>query len=252
MKHYKTGDIVYWVRMNSNYKRYIDWGIVTEEFTDGVWVDKYCIKDHHTVDGVCITDMHFPTEWKQLPKNWSYDTQMYVSGSTFTEDEIEELKYLNTKDKDKIKVLIVKGLLIPASESMAYDYGHVEAEIEHGRYRLNYKHQQWSHKSTGGVFHWDELYESYDDAQAEIDRIKAENDRIAAMSDEEYQVWDLDDRLEKWRTPDMSDEYIQKIKDWLMASPEFYDFDFRGTTEGFQYKKSKNKKWLTVGITMEG
>ena len=50
----------------------------------------------------------------------------------------------------------------------------------------------------------------------------------------------------------MSDEYIQKIKDWLMASPDFYDFDFRGTTEGFQYKESKNKKWLTVGITMEG
>ena len=49
----------------------------------------------------------------------------------------------------------------------------------------------------------------------------------------------------------MSDEFIAEIREWLLKLDDFQDYEFRGTSGGFQYKKANNKKWLTVGISTD-
>ena len=98
---------------------------------------------------------------------------------------------------------------------------------------------------------WYELYDTYDEAQAVVDAEIEECKRISNLSDYDYAVWDMDDRLEKWRTPNMTDEFINEIREWLLKLDDFENLEFRGECGGFQYKKANNKKWLTVGISTD-
>ena len=247
--HYHKGDIVYWIR-----QRKVMWGIVDDEFTDGVLVSRYVVKDWQTCNGVDVRDMDVPTAWRQLPKGWTYNTKLFEIGCSLSAEELE----LGNKfvcgyydaDKDKLRELIHAGLIVPAYETMHFDNGHVVAEVEKGRFRLLYEHRKWTHEIGQATYHWKELYATYEEADAVIKADIAECQRIANLSEYDYAVWDMNDRLEKWRTPNMTDEFIGKIRDWLLQLDNFEDYEFRGVAGGFQYKKYKNRKWLTVGVSL--
>lgn len=255
VKHFHKGDIVYWIRSAIDSKHEIMWGVVDDEFTDGVLVSRYVVKDYQTCDGVPVTEMQFPTSWKQLPKGWTYNTVLFERGVSLVGEELEVAnKFIRgeyNRDKEMLKGMITEGLLVPAYETMHFDNGHVETEIEQGRFRLVYQHNKWTHEIGQMTYRWQELYDTYDEAQAVVDAEIAECRRISNLSDYEYAVWDMDDRLSKWRTPNMSDEFITEIREWLLKLDDFEDYEFRGTSGGFQYKKANNKKWLTVGISTD-
>lgn len=251
MAHYNKGDIVYWI----SGKREIKWGVVEDEFTDGVLVTTYTVKDWQTCNGEKIQDIQFPTPWRQLPKGWTYKTKLFETGCSLARKEYDvATKFVRgdyDADKDILRGLIIEGLIVPAYETMHFDNGHVEAEVERGRYRLVYRHNQWTHEISQRTFRWNELYDSYFDAEKVLEANIAECQRIANLSEYDYAVWDMCDRLNKRRTPNMTDEFIEKIKDWLMKLDNFEQYEFRGVSGGFQYKKIGNKKWLTVGVSEE-
>lgn len=254
VKHFHKGDIVYWISSRIDCKHKIMWGVVDDEFTDGVLVSRYVVKDYQTCDGVPVTEMKFPTEWRQLPKGWTYNTRLFETGVLLKGEELDVCtKFIRKKydrDKDMLKGMIADGLLVPAYDTMHFDGGHVTAEVEKGRFRLLYKWREWTHEVGQMMRQWYELYDTYDEAQAVVDAEIEECKRISNLSDYDYAVWDMDDRLEKWRTPNMTDEFIGKIRDWLLQLDDFENCEFRGTSGGFQYKKQKNRKWLTVGVSV--
>ena len=251
MAHYNKGDIVYWI----SGKHEIKWGVVEDEFTDGVLVTTYTVKDYQTCNGERVQDMQFPTPWRQLPKGWTYKTKLFETGCSLARKEYDvATKFVRgdyDADKEMLRGLIIEGLIIPAYETMHFDNGHVEAEVEHGRYRLIYRHNKWTHEIAQRTFRWNELYDSYFDAEKVLANEIAECQRIANLSEYDYAVWDMYDRLNRWRTPNMTDEFIEKIKDWLMKLDHFEQYEFRGVSGGFQYRKIGNKKWLTVGVSEE-
>jgi hypothetical protein len=55
VKHFHKGDIVYWIRSAIDSKHKIMWGVVDDEFTDGVLVSRYVVKDYQMCDGVPVT-----------------------------------------------------------------------------------------------------------------------------------------------------------------------------------------------------
>jgi hypothetical protein len=252
-KHYHKGDIVYWIRVCHDCKRIVQWGIVDDEFTDGVLVTTYVIKDYQTCDGVKITDMEFPTPWKQLPNGWTYETRLFELGCDLAPEQLDlGNRFIRGEfdaDKEMIRGMITEGLLVPAYDTMHFDGGHIEAEIEKGRYRLVYRHNKWTHELSQRIRRWNELYDSYDEAQDVIEQELAEWRYVSSLSDYDYAVWNLEDRLWKWRTPNMTDEFIGEIKDWLLKLKPLEEYEFRGVCGGFQYKKIGNRKWLTVGIS---
>lgn len=254
-KHYHKGDIVYWIYSNINSKHKIMWGVVEDEFADGVLVSRYVVKDYQTCDGVPVTEMDFPTPWRQLPKGWTYNTRLFECGHSLTAEEFEKgNKFIRGEfdtDKDALRALIESGLLVPAYDTMHFDYGHVTAEVEKGRFRLRYEWQKWSHEIAQSVRHWRELYDTYEEAMKVVEDEIAECQYISNLSDYDYAVWNMNDRLEKWRTPNMTDEFIEEVRQWLLQLKDFEEYEFRGVCNGFQYKKWNNKKWLTVGISVE-
>ena len=259
MAHFKKGDIVYWICPlgigDTNPKTKIRWGVVEDEFTDGVLVTIYVVKDWQTCDGIPVTKIDFPTKWKQLPKNWTYNTKLFEVGCSLNPEEYNIAnKFIRGEyigDKDILKGMIQEGLLIPAYDTMHFDNGHIESEIEHGRYRLLYRHNSWTHELSQKTLRWNELYDTWIEAEKVVEKELSEWKRISNLSDYEYAVWDMEDRLAKWRTPNMTDEFVNEIKDWLMQLSPLEDYEFRGVAGGFQYKKIKNTKWLTVGISTE-
>ena len=252
---YRKGDIVYWIRVGSEGRREIRWGVVDDEFTDGVLVSRYVVKDYQTCDGVSVRDIEFPTKWKQLPKGWTWNTRLFESGCSLVGEELDLAnRFIRGEfdgNKDMLRGMIAEGILVPALDTMHFDNGHVEAEVEDGRFRLVYRHNKWSHEIGQATYRWNELYSTYQVAESVIEAEVAEWQRISNLSDYDYAVWDMDDRLRKWRTPNMTDEYIAKIREWLLQLKDFEDYEFRGVAGGFQYKKAKNQKWLTVGISTD-
>lgn len=255
-KHFCKGDIVYWIRPCGVGQRNIEWGIVEDEFTDGVLVTSYTFKDWQTCNGLPIKDIQFPTSWKQLPKDWTYKTPLFELGTFLSEEELDIGNHFvrgeYNRDKEKLKGMITEGLLVPYFNTTYFDGGHVEVEIEKGRYRLVYQYNKWSHEIGQRMFRWNELYETYLEAEKVIKQELDEWHYVSSLSDYDYAVWDLEDRLSKWRTPNMTDEFVNDIREWLMKLDHLEEYEFRGVSGGFQYKKISNKKWLTVGISKGG
>jgi len=99
---FKSGDMVYWHRQKGN-RHFVEYGIVDEQFSDVVCVDLLEFKERRLVNGIPINDFPNYTEFKKLPKDWSYKTKLYeITYITWTKEQLEILK---TKKYQILKIL---------------------------------------------------------------------------------------------------------------------------------------------------
>ena len=67
---FQPGDVVYWVgrHRHSPYEYYVDYGIVDEEFSDAVCVDRLHIRDNRYINDVPYKEFPSVTKWQKVPK----------------------------------------------------------------------------------------------------------------------------------------------------------------------------------------
>ena len=93
------------------------------------------------------------------------------------------------------------------------------------------------------------MHRSYQDAVNEMRTEEAELERQANLSDEAWSKEQIEKDLTKYRlTHGISEEEIEKCREYLFSIPNIEDVVTRVVTEGLQWKYDRRKKWMTVVV----
>ena len=150
LKNLKEGTIVYYVT-NRFRKYYADptaWSVEFGVFdglstcciskgnvmTEGIILPLECKDCRYvktlTSDWTPFYEFRSETEWHKLPKNWSYDTELF-----WVENRYPQGDYLNfdIRDRKKIKQLYDEGWCVGVDKN---DHRHIEVEFDHDYYKV--------------------------------------------------------------------------------------------------------------------
>lgn len=243
---FQSGDVVYWVERHRQppYEYYIDYGIVDEEFSDAVCVERLHIRDHRFIDNIPYNDFPQFTHWKKLPKGWTYNTQLFEMEWRSSKDW-SALGNLKINKPEDIKTAFEQGVLIYLKD---YDQTVPHAEIDKKLgWRIRKEHDDSIYVYPYVSLQKDNAFETYVEAKAVIDAQEAEWKRQSELTDEEWSVEQIDYDLQRWaKIYSKSPEEVQKVRVFLLGMDKVEDIETRVFGGDFQWKYWKNKKWRTV------
>lgn len=242
-KDYKVGEIVYWLKKYSTYMN-IEFGMVDETWHDGLVIDILTVKETRKIDGVPIDEMFFPTVWKKLPKDWTYNSELYklTEGS----DEFTEPIYIKDfiADKSKILELYEKGILVKAKTKKYFGTNFSE-EIDKGTWRIHCNYEGYNPVDVFMPYHL--VYHTYEEAKAALDDYNAECDRVKNLSDLDYSIEEMEKNLARWKSIYSIDERkVERVKEFLLDLKDFEEVETTIRDKHIAWKYFKNKRWAVI------
>jgi hypothetical protein len=242
MKRFTNGDIVYWCHSDGNGRYSVKWGMVDEQFSDAVLVDYLVPKERRLVDGVPIDDFKPEQRFKKLPKNWTYDTELF----TLTWDKTQEVN-VDIKNPQAVKEAYQSGLLVKDSTIF---HGTIEAEITKEGYRIRktYPRPLINHIDRLSILPH-KLYYSYEEAKQEVNANVQELYRQATLSEYDWSVEQIDKTLNHWQVVyDISNVVKTNYRNWLLEMKNVEDIETRIFNSNIQWKYWKNKQWNYIEL----
>ena len=243
---FQSGDVVYWVERHRQppYEYYIDYGIVDEEFSDAVCVERLHIRDHRFIDNIPYNDFPQFTRWKKLPKGWTYNTKLFEI-EWRSDKDWSALGNLKINKPEDIKTALKDGIIIYLKD---YDQTVPHSEIDRKLgWRIRKEHDNSTYIYPHVTLQKDNAFKTYAEAKAVIDAQEAEWKRQSELTNEEWSVEQIDHDLQRWaKIYSKSPEEVQKVRDFLLGMDKVEDIETRVFGEDFQWKYWKNKKWRTV------
>lgn len=227
------------------------YGIAIENYTDGVILQMIEPKDTRKINGVPIKDYPAASEWRKLPKNWTWNTNLLppVTGNinAFMDSElIADGKVPLGKSVDDpadILELYRAGLLVNVQEN---DHCCLQAEVDkrYG-YRIvkNYdlSEQSWSPFVT---VPWRDAHDTWAGAQAVVDAEEAELKRQSELTDLEWSVEQIERDISRWaRLYSKTDLEKERLREWMMALKNLEDVETRVANGSFEWKYFNHKRW---------
>ena len=242
---FQSGDVVYWVERHKvpNFDYYVDFGIVDEEFSDAVCVERLHIRDNRYIDGIPYKEFPQYTKWNKLPKRWTYNTQLFEM--EWRNNDWPLLTTLKIDNPDDIKTALEKGILVYLKD---YDQSvpHSEVDKKLG-WRIRKEHDDSVYKYPFISLQKDNAFKTYAEAKAVIDAQEAEWKRQSELTDEEWSIEQIDRDLQRWaKIYSKSPEEMQRVRDFLLGMDKVEDIETRIFGGDFQWKYCKNKKWRTI------
>lgn len=242
---FQSGDVVYWVgrRRHSPYECYVDYGIVDEEFSDGVCADRLHIRDNRYINDIPYKEFPSVTKWQKLPKGWTYNTELFEM--EWRNNDWAVLNTLRIDNPEDIKKALELGILVYLKD---YDQTVPHSEVSNKLgWRIRKEHDNSSYIYPYVTLQKDNAFKTYEEAQAVIDAQEAEWKRQSELTDEEWSIEQIDHDLQRWaKIYSKSSEEVQKIRDFLLGMDKVEDIETRAFGEDFQWKYWKNKKWRTI------
>ena len=247
---FNSGDVVYWVAHHKwSADMYVDFGIVTEEFSDAVCVDKVHMHDNRYINGIPYKDFPDVTPWQKLPKGWTYNTQLFEVEwkSTVSIDSDEHLLEMSLRlDRpEDVKTALEHEFLVYLKD---YDQTVPHSEVSNKLgWRIRKEHDNSTYIYPHVTLQKDNAFKTYAEARAVIDAQKAEWKRQSELTNEEWSVEQIDHDLQRWaKIYSKSPEEVQRVRDFLLGMDEVEDIETRVFGGDFQWKYEKNKKWRTI------
>jgi len=243
--NFQPGDVIYWVAHHKwSTDMYVDFGIVTEEFSDAVCADKLHIYDNRYINGIPYKDFPDVTPWQKLPKGWSYNTVLFDVERKPKEGH-DLLKNLQITNPEDIKNALVNGFLVLLKD---YDQTVPHSEVSNKLgWRIRKEHDNSTYVYPHVTLQKDKAFKTYEEARAVIDAQEAEWKRQSELTDEEWSVEQIDHDLQRWtKIYNKSPEEVQKVRDFLLGMDKVEDIETRVFGGDFQWKYWKNKKWRTI------
>lgn len=240
-KRFNNADIVYFHRQIGN-DHSVCYGIVDEQFSDAVCIDFLETKEIMLVNGIPVEDFQSETKYHKLPKGWTFDTKLYELSfrRLWAEDYISS----DITDPTSIKRLYDDGYLVKASTKF---HGVIDAEITNEGYRVVKRYPQWEHVITSVSVRPDRVYNTYAEAQEEVNEYIAELKFQASLDDTEWSIYQIDKTLTHYkRIADVSDGIIKKYHNWLCSMKDVDQIETRIFSGEIQWKYEKNKKWNNI------
>ena len=242
---FQSGDVVYWVgrRRHSPYEYYVDYGIVDEEFSDGVCVDRLHIRDNRYINDIPYKEFPSVTKWQKLPKGWTYNTELFEM--EWRNNDWAVLNTLRIDNPEDIKKALELGILIYLKD---YDQTVPHSEVSNKLgWRIRKEHDNSSYIYPYVTLQKDNAFKTYEEAQAVIDAQEAEWKRQSELTDEEWSIEQINHDLLRWaKIYSKSPEEVQRVREFLLGMDKIEDIETRIFGEDFQWKYWKNKKWRTI------
>lgn len=217
----------------------------------GTVIDHYCYEiaiqlyesiDCRFIDEIPVKDYQTPSPWQKLPKGWSWDTKLFEVEFKFT-DEMKD-RVFDIKDKDNILELIQDNLLVKPSEN---DHANFRSEVDSkcGWRIVREYDNEWYSDYISLPFY--EVYNTYEEAQAELDAILEENRRQAMLTDLEWSIEQIDHNLDKWAyLYSITPKAKKQVRDRLMALDNLEDVVTRVAGGYIEWKYNRNRRWMRI------
>lgn len=242
---FQPEDVVYWVgrHKHSPYEYYVDYGIVDEEFSDAVCVDRLHIRDNRYINDVPYKEFPSVTKWQKLPKGWTYNTELFAM--EWRNNDWAVLNTLRIDNPEDIKKALELGILVYLKD---YDQTVPRSEIDKKLgWRIRKEHDDSFYVYPYVSLQKDKAFKTYAEAQAVIDAQEAEWKRQSELTDEEWSIEQINNDLQRWaKIYSKSPEEVQKVRDFLLGMDKVEDIETRVFGGDFQWKYWKNKKWRTI------
>ena len=242
---FQSGDVVYWVgrHKHSPYEYYVDYGIVDEEFSDAVCVDRLHIRDNRYINDVPYKEFPSVTKWQKLPKGWTYNTELFAM--EWRNNDWAVLNTLRIDNPEDIKKALELGILVYLKD---YDQTVPRSEIDKKLgWRIRKEHDDSFYVYPHVTLQKDNAFKTYVEAKAVIDAQEAEWKRQSELTDEEWSIEQIDHDLQCWaKIYSKFPEEMQKVRDFLLGMDKIEDIETRVFGGDFQWKYWKNKKWRSI------
>ena len=223
MKH---NQVCYYVERGFNGGLYVSYGMYEHEsMYGGHTVSRLRPPEIRLINGIPFEEFQSETEFKKLPKGWTYSTDLY----TVTE---------NIEKKAKINAAM-KGRYVtcPSDLQWLFDNGYlvkmenvepiIEPEFDHDTYRLRKKYPAWTQcYGSHNDRYPDEVFETYEAAEKRMYEIMEENYKRSVECALLDFYEDLEWVLEKYEAEHGGRE-IAKIKQSILERPHLEDIMFR-------------------------
>lgn len=239
----KIGTIAYYLLPHN--RREIGWGVVEENYVDGVGLALYEMPDFRLVHGVPIAKYDFNGKRKKLPNGWSWDTDL--CGVTF-KDTPKEYHKIHLDKPDELLAAVNAGLLVPPSSQQKQAV--VEADINKDGYTIVLKYPRDtrinpSHITVRSQY----LYGTYADAKRDVDCYEAELRRQADLSDYEWSVEHIQHDIARYvEYNKLGKNAMDETLAWFTKQPNVEDIETRFFAGNLEWKYEKHKKWKAVEI----
>lgn len=220
----KQNQVCYYIE-DSRFGMYVSYGIYEYKTMCTHKVSRLKAPEIRLINGVPFDDFQSETEFKKVPKGWTYSTDLYI----VTED-LEKKKKINAAMKGRyiknpldIQWLFVNGYLVKMEDVEPI----IEPEFDHNTYRLVKKYPAWTQcYGSHNDRYPNEVFESYEAAEKRMNEIKEIRHRKAVECALLDFYEDLEWTLEKYEV-EHGGRKIEKIRQKILARPHLYDTMFR-------------------------
>lgn len=250
------GSVAYYLRKCNN-KYIVEFGIVYQNYHDCVILQKVALRDRRMVKSeftkkpVPFKEFPYQTEWRKLPKGWTWNTRLFE----IVEDEMpddERMFKINIDEPETIIEAYNRGYLVNQRD---IPFEKIEDVIEnHSGYKLVRESRDGRSlverrpPDTVGI-HWIQCFATWADAINARDKAEAELHAQAEMSELEWSIKLIDHDIDRWaKMREVSDENKARARAFMMQLKDLENIETRVVSEGLQYKYWKKTKWMTVPI----
>ena len=238
----KIGDIVYYPHLkDSRYE--VLFGEVVDFYSDCIALQNYDSYDSRLINGIPANEFVTPTDWKKLPKGWSYDTKLF--DLTFDVNKFGKEKY-NLKSKDDIRHLIDIGAFVKPREK---DYCDFESEFNHNGYRIVRRYDTKKEKPDIVTVTYENVYNTCDEVVEVIKEYERELLRQANLSDEEWNIEQIDKTLDMWGCIYQIDKDVKDTyRDFILKLDNIADVAVRIYNGDIQWKYGNKVRWNNIEL----
>lgn len=251
---YNHGDIVYWVkyRLLEKPSLEIECGVVDEEFSGTVLVDRLHVRDTRYLEGIPYKDYPGVSNWRKLPKGWTYNTKLFE-----LEYKGENIPFtLDIKKPEEIKKCLENGILIFLKD---YDQSYPTSEVDlksgwriRKQYAGVYSSLRYVEPHISINKCENNIFTKYEHAQERIDAIEKEWKRQSELTDKEWNIENIDRKIDYWGYLfQKTKEEKEYLRNFLLSQPNVEDIEVRisgGEVGAFQWKYEKKRRWSSVDI----
>ena len=249
--NFEIGEGVFWIDRkfvcnpfsDQSLQWLIRFGTVLEIYPGYITLQLYEFPREDMIEGIPVKAFHTPTEWRKLPKGWTWNTPL-IEWSTFDAmPENWKNRVLPTGDKDAIRQAINDGVFIPVCEN---EHAQFNTEITKQGWRIvrSYPYYQKNPNTVTLMTH--EVYKFYDSAHAKVLADDAELKRQSELTDEQWSIEQIEHDLNRLKALGYPDDVVNYCREFLLGLDRIEDVETRIVSGGLQWKYWKNKRWNCI------
>ena len=248
-KSFFEGQVVYFAEGCRPYGYNTQVGICegVQDLSGAWYVDLIDVADYRYINGVHIDDFVSETEWRKLPKNWSYNTKLFEIENRVPEDDKDRLREMRLDNPADVLSGLGEGIICLKKDR--FD-GAIEAEIDRRKgWRIVKRHYSWTYmyghkRATYARIPESDIFPDYASAKRRVDELQQERHDYYSMTDEEHSWNDLEQALTNLSLPD---EEKKKYRDLFGLLPGIEDVEIKKDSGDifFRYFR-RDLKWLKL------